>query len=78
MVHPYNLQCPGDRLEEVLAIDPSDLTYMLINAVKELDARNAALEQEVQQLRARQEELTHLIEQLSQRLAALEQAALRE
>ncbi|MDW8236751.1 MAG: tail fiber domain-containing protein [Bacteroidia bacterium] len=60
MVHPYLLQISGDKLEEVLAVDPSDLTYMLINAVKELDSRTkqleekvAALEREKQQLEAR-------------------------
>ncbi|MCS7154160.1 MAG: tail fiber domain-containing protein, partial [Bacteroidia bacterium] len=60
MVHPYLLQIPGDKLEEVLAVNPSDLTYMLINAVKELDSRTkqleekvAALEREKQQLEAR-------------------------
>jgi hypothetical protein len=43
MVHPYKFQAIGDRLLDVLAVDPSDLTYMLINAVKELDAENQLL-----------------------------------
>jgi len=58
MVHPYKFQAIGDRLLDVLAVDPSDLTYMLINAVKELDAEN-------QQLKAR-------LAAIESRLSALE------
>jgi hypothetical protein len=58
MVHPYKFQAIGDKLMDVLAVDPSDLTYMLINAVKELDAEN-------QQLKAR-------LAAIESRLSALE------
>jgi hypothetical protein len=58
MVHPYKFQAIGDKLIDVLAVDPSDLTYMLINAVKELDAEN-------QQLKAR-------LAAIESRLSALE------
>lgn len=67
MVHSYRLQCPGDRLEEVLAVNPNDLTYMLINAVKELDAANARLSARIETLEAH-------VQMLMDRLAALERS----
>lgn len=53
IVHPYKLQVPGDSLVDVLALDPSDLTYLLINAVKELDAENTQLKAHIAALESR-------------------------
>ncbi|MCX7980468.1 MAG: tail fiber domain-containing protein [Bacteroidia bacterium] len=71
MVHPYWLQCPGDRLEEVLAVDPNELTYMLINAVKELDAERERLGQRVDSLEAENAELRALNAELRSVMEAL-------
>ncbi len=66
IVHPYKLQVPGDSLVDVLALDPSDLTYLLINAVKELDAENA-------RLKAENTELKRRIAAVEERLAQIEE-----
>lgn len=65
IVHPYKLQVPGDSLVDVLALDPSDLTYFLINAVKELDAENA-------QPKAENAELKRRVAAIEERLAQIE------
>jgi predicted RNase H-like nuclease (RuvC/YqgF family) len=59
MVHPYKFQAIGDKLLDVLAVDPSDLIYMLINAVKELDAENQQLKARLTALEAEKEALAH-------------------
>jgi uncharacterized small protein (DUF1192 family) len=44
---------PGEgHVEGHLSVDPSNFVYMLINAVKELDARVAGLEAEIRAMRA--------------------------
>lgn len=75
MVSTYRLQYPGDRLEEVLAVNPNDLTYMLINAVKDLDAENARLRARVDALEQEQNTLRSQVQALMDRLAAVERQA---
>jgi hypothetical protein len=79
MVHPYQFQAIGDKLMDVLAVDPNDLTYMLINAVKELDAENqqlkarlAAVEAEKQALGARLSVVEAEKQALEARLSVIE------
>jgi hypothetical protein len=72
MVHPYKFQAIGDKLLDVLAVDPSDLTYMLINAVKELDAENQQLKARLAALEAEKEALAHRLSLIESRLAAIE------
>ena len=72
MVHPYKFQAIGDRLLDVLAVDPSDLTYMLINAVKELDSENHRLKARLAALEAEKEALAHRLSLVESRLAAIE------
>jgi hypothetical protein len=72
MVHPYKFQAIGDKLLDVLAVDPSDLTYMLINAVKELDAENQQLKARLAVLEAEKEALAHRLSLIESRLAAIE------
>jgi hypothetical protein len=72
MVHPYKFQAIGDRLLDVLAVDPSDLTYMLINAVKELDAENQQLKARLAALEAEKDALAHRLSLIESRLAAIE------
>jgi len=72
MVHPYQFQAIGDKLLDVLAVDPSDLTYMLINAVKELDAENQQLKARLAALEAEKDALAHRLSLIESRLAAIE------
>jgi hypothetical protein len=72
MVHPYKFQAIGDKLLDVLAVDPSDLTYMLINAVKELEAENHQLKARLAALEAEKEALAHRLSLIESRLAAIE------
>jgi hypothetical protein len=72
MVHPYQFQAIGDKLLDVLAVDPSDLTYMLINAVKELDSENHQLKARLAALEAEKEALAHRLSLIESRLAAIE------
>ena len=72
MVHPYQFQAIGDKLLDVLAVDPSDLTYMLINAVKELDSENHRLKARLAALEAEKEALAHRLSLVESRLAAIE------
>jgi hypothetical protein len=72
MVHPYKFQSIGDKLIDVLAVDPSDLTYMLINAVKELDAENQQLKARLAALEAEKDALAHRLSLIESRLAAIE------
>jgi len=72
MVHPYKFQAIGDKLIDVLAVDPSDLTYMLINAVKELDAENQQLKARLAALEAEKDALAHRLSLIESRLAAIE------
>jgi hypothetical protein len=72
MVHPYQFQAIGDKLIDVLAVDPSDLTYMLINAVKELDAENHQLKARLAALEAEKDALAHRLSLIESRLAAIE------
>ena len=72
MVHPYQFQAIGDKLLDVLAVDPSDLTYMLINAVKELDAQNHQLKARLAVLEAEKDALAHRLSLIESRLAAIE------
>ncbi len=72
MVHPYKFQAIGDKLIDVLAVDPSDLTYMLINAVKELDAENQQLKARLAALEAEKDALAQRLSLIESRLAAIE------
>jgi hypothetical protein len=72
MVHPYKFQAIGDRLLDVLAVDPSDLTYMLINAVKELDAENQQLKARLAAVEAEKQALEARLSVIESRLSALE------
>jgi len=72
MVHPYQFQAIGDKLLDVLAVDPSDLTYMLINAVKELDAENQQLKARLAALEAEKDALAVRLSLIESRLAAIE------
>jgi hypothetical protein len=72
MVHPYKFQAIGDKLIDVLAVDPSDLTYMLINAVKELDAENQQLKARLAAMEAEKDALAHRLSLIESRLAAIE------
>jgi hypothetical protein len=72
MVHPYQFQAIGDRLLDVLAVDPSDLTYMLINAVKELDAENQQLKARLAAVEAEKQALEARLSVIESRLSALE------
>lgn len=72
MVHPYKFQAIGDRLFDVLAVDPSDLTYMLINAVKELDAENQQLKARLAAVEAEKHALESRLSLIESRLSALE------
>ena len=72
MVHPYKFQAIGDKLIDVLAVDPSDLTYMLINAVKELDAENHQLKARLAALEAEKDALAQRLSLIESRLAAIE------
>ena len=74
MVHWYKMQVPGDSLVEVLALDPSDLTYMLINAVKDLDAENQQLRARVAALEAEKAGLEARLSLIEARLSGLEGA----
>jgi len=72
MVHPYKFQAIGDKLIDVLAVDPSDLTYMLINAVKELDAENQQLKARLAAVEAEEQALEASLSVIESRLSALE------
>jgi len=72
MVHPYQFQAIGDKLLDVLAVDPSDLTYMLINAVKELDAENQQLKARLAAVEAEKQALEARLSVIESRLSALE------
>jgi len=72
MVHPYKFQAIGDRLLDVLAVDPSDLTYMLINAAKELDAENQQLKARLAAAEAKKQALKARLSVIESRLSALE------
>ena len=72
MVHPYKFQAIGDKLLDVLAVDPSDLTYMLINAVKELDAENQLLKARLAAVEAEKQALEARLSLIESRLSALE------
>jgi len=72
MVHPYQFQAIGDRLLDVLAVDPSDLTYMLINAAKELDAENQQLKARLAAAEAKKQALKARLSVIQSRLSALE------
>jgi len=72
MVHPYQFQAIGDKLMDVLAVDPSDLTYMLINAVKELDAENQQLKACLAAVEAEKQALEARLSLIESRLSALE------
>jgi hypothetical protein len=72
MVHPYKFQAIGDRLLDVLAVNPSDLTYMLINAVKELDAENQQLKARLAAVEAKKQALKARLSVIESRLSALE------
>jgi hypothetical protein len=72
MVHPYKFQAIGDKLLDVLAVDPSDLTYMLINAVKELDAENQQLKARLAAVEAEKQALEARLSVIESRLSALE------
>jgi hypothetical protein len=72
MVHPYKFQAIGDKLMDVLAVDPSDLTYMLINAVKELDAENQQLKARLAAVEAEKQALEARLSVIESRLSALE------
>ncbi len=72
MVHPYKFQAIGDKLIDVLAMDPSDLTYMLINAVKELEAENQQLKARLAALEAEKDALAQRLSLIESRLAAIE------
>jgi hypothetical protein len=72
MVHPYKFQAIGDRLLDVLAVDPSDLTYMLINAAKELDAENQQLKARLAAAEAKKQALKVRLSVIESRLSALE------
>jgi hypothetical protein len=72
MVHPYKFRAIGDKLLDVLAVDPSDLTYMLINAVKELDAENQQLKARLAAMEAEKDALAHRLSLIESRLAAIE------
>ncbi len=72
MVQPYKFQAIGDRLLDVLAVDPSDLTYMLINAVKELDAENQQLKARLAAVEAEKHALESRLSGMESRLSALE------
>ena len=72
MVHPYKFQAIGDRLLDVLAVNPSDLTYMLINAVKELDAENQQLKARLAAVEAEKQALEARLSVIESRLSALE------
>jgi len=72
MVHPYKFQAIGDKLMDVLAVDPSDLTYMLINAVKELDAENQRLKARLAAVEAEKQALEARLSLIESRLSALE------
>ena len=72
MVHPYQFQAIGDKLLDVLAVDPSDLTYMLINAVKELDAENQHLKARLAAVEAEKQALEARLSVIESRLSALE------
>jgi len=72
MVHPYKFQAIGDRLLDVLAVDPSDLTYMLINAAKELDAENQQLKARLAAAEAKKQALKARLSVMESRLSALE------
>jgi hypothetical protein len=72
MVHPYKFQVIGDKLLDVLAVDPSDLTYMLINAVKELDAENQQLKARLAAVEAEKQALEARLSVIESRLSALE------
>jgi hypothetical protein len=72
MVHPYKFQAIGDKLLDVLAVDPSDLTYMLINAVKELDAENQQLKARLAAVEAEKQTLEARLSVIESRLSALE------
>lgn len=72
MVHPYKFQSIGDKLLDVLAVDPSDLTYMLINAVKELDAENQQLKARLAAVEAEKQALEARLSVIESRLSALE------
>ncbi len=56
----YNNTETGER-GQYLEFDPNALTYMTINAVKELAAENAVLKDELRQLRKDMEELKRMI-----------------
>jgi hypothetical protein len=72
MVHTYLFQAIGDKLLDVLAVDPSDLTYMLINAVKELDAENQQLKARLAAVEAEKQALEARLSVIESRLSALE------
>jgi hypothetical protein len=72
MVHPYKFQAIGDKLLDVLAVDPSDLTYMLINAVKELDAENQQLKARLAAVEAEKQAMEARLSVIESRLSALE------
>jgi len=72
MVHPYKFQAIGDKLLDVLAVDPSDLTYMLINAAKELDAENQQLKARLAAAEAKKQALKARLSVIESRLSALE------
>jgi len=72
MVHPYKFQAIGDKLLDVLAVNPSDLTYMLINAAKELDAENQQLKARLAAAEAKKQALKARLSVIESRLSALE------
>jgi len=72
MVHPYKFQAIGDKLIDVLAVDPNDILYMLINSVKELDAENQQLKARLAAVEAEKQALEARLSVIESRLSALE------
>lgn len=67
MVHEYEMEMLDGTKGDYLSVDPSALTYMLINAVKELKIENSKLKDSLAEM-----------QMLESRISAIEQRLLNQ